>query len=457
VHKSGDNPAVRTLTWSSDSGKSWRIAPWTSGEDWGSSLQFGQDYRGAWDPGHVYLYYEGDIQADPHHLYLRRVATSRLTENPANAGHYEYWSWQDPDGTATWSTNRYAAAAIFNDSNIPRGVYGAGGAVYDAPLGRYLLTTFHGNSTGQMGLFEAPRPWGPWATIAYYDDWGGFDETAGEGNGLGFPSKWISADGRTLWGVFSGVAGGFDSLNLALATLTTSNDIPRISTPLAGADLTSGDTVTAKASGPHLSWSVELLDEGGPPIATGSGNTITFVVPANVRSNETLRITASNPVSRVYRDYAISPATLTALPAIALDFVSTGKVFKVCAAQVGISAYIDRAYAITSLSGPLAGGRLIRGSNSDKGVAAASYLQFALDRPGTVYVCYASQIGNRPAWLNDRSWTVSSAQCALSDGAGQRVVYEKTVPAGLVMLGGNREPPANGSGGYSNYIVIVGR
>jgi hypothetical protein len=52
--------------------------------------------------------------------------------------------------------------------------------------------------------------------VAYYDNWGGF----GNGDALlyALPTKWISADGTTLWCVFSST-GDLDSFNLLQATL----------------------------------------------------------------------------------------------------------------------------------------------------------------------------------------------------------------------------------------------
>ena len=221
----------RTLTWSADLGRTWQIAPWAAPKPMGSFLQFGQDYQGAWDPGHVYLYYQQDVSSDPAHIYLRRVSAGRLTEDPATAGHYEYFAGTDSTGAAIWSVTAADAAAIFQDTNVPVGSYSVGGVVYDAPLGRYLLITFHGNYTGQIGLFEGPTPWGPWATVDYEDEWGGMNALAGLGNGMQFPTKWISGDGRTLWAVFSGV-NAFDSFNAALLTLTTSSAIPPRAPPM---------------------------------------------------------------------------------------------------------------------------------------------------------------------------------------------------------------------------------
>ena len=102
--------------------------------------------------------------------------------------------------------------------------------------------------TGQIGLFESTTPWGPWATIAYYDNWGGFNESAGAGNGMYFPSKWISSDGQSLWAVFSGL-GAFDSFNVAKAVLRVNNAQPQISTPVAGTVLSPGQSITAGGTG----------------------------------------------------------------------------------------------------------------------------------------------------------------------------------------------------------------
>ena len=221
--KGDDNPTARRLAWSADLGKSWQIAPWTTPSDLGATLQFGPDYAGAFDPAHVYFYYQGDLKSDPTRLYLRRAPSNELTADPATPGYFEYFAGVDASGAARWSTSKDSAAAVFADPNLAPGVYANTSVVFDAPLGRYLLTTFHGDQAGEVGFFEARDPWGPWATLGYYDDWGGFNETAGAALGANFPAKWISSDGRTLWVVFSGINNGadneFDSFNVLRVVL----------------------------------------------------------------------------------------------------------------------------------------------------------------------------------------------------------------------------------------------
>ena len=74
---------------------------------------------------------------------------------------------------------------------------------YNPALKRYLLTSIgQGKDTrfaGGFGIYDAPKPWGPWTTVYYTNNW-----DVGPGESCSFPSKWLSADGKTAWLVFSG-------------------------------------------------------------------------------------------------------------------------------------------------------------------------------------------------------------------------------------------------------------
>jgi hypothetical protein len=218
VHKSGRGP-LNSIAWSTDSARSWQIAAWSSPRPLGTFVDMGQDRAGA--PPYVYLYFLRD--GDAHHLYLERIHPQLLIGDSKTDRSFEYFrgtSWFSQ--RALWSDREEDAAAVFTDSNNVQGP----SAVYDAPLRRYLLTTGHyasGNdddsSAGQVGIFEAKTPWGPWRTVDYYEDWAGLKaETSGDFLSLRIPSKWIGSDGKTLWAVFSGLK-SFDSFNLVRGTL----------------------------------------------------------------------------------------------------------------------------------------------------------------------------------------------------------------------------------------------
>ena len=109
----------------------------------------------------------------------------------------EYFVGSDPAGHPRWSARHREACPVFSDAN---GI-ALGSLAYSPVLRRYLLASFH-TGPGQLGVFAAPAPWGPWTAIAYADHWGRMG-AAGEGLTCSFPQKWMSADGLTLGCVFS--------------------------------------------------------------------------------------------------------------------------------------------------------------------------------------------------------------------------------------------------------------
>src|SRR5262249_6202605 len=78
---------------------------------------------------------------------------------------------------------------------------------------------------------------------------------------------------------------------------------PQITAPAPGTVFSAGATVTATGTGDTLSWSVMYV--GGTTIATGSGTSITFTVPADAQTNQLIRLTLSDSVGQVYRDFAV--------------------------------------------------------------------------------------------------------------------------------------------------------
>lgn len=209
---------------STDAGRSWRFsggsfaaAPWDFAEPGGAfgapvPLQLGRGHAGARDD-YVHLYSEktrGDgFNRD---LLLARVHRDRILDRPA----YSFWAGHGSGG-ARWTRDVRGAAPVFSD---PRGVNWGYRAAYHPILRRYLLSVRRpdaaGGREGAWGLFDAPEPWGPWTTIAYYRDWDAGTPIDGVARqiGYGFPTKWMT-DARTLWMVVSMT----DSFNVIRGTL----------------------------------------------------------------------------------------------------------------------------------------------------------------------------------------------------------------------------------------------
>ena len=213
------------LWWSDDRGATWTEANWVFPRGLGNFqpakfLNFGPAYTGVPDglAGFVYIY--GPRQptrgGEEQQIFLARVPKDRLRERAA----YEFFAGLGRRGSPRWSKKQAQMRSMFTDAN---GVT-APAVAYIPALGRFLLTSFH-TGPGQLGVFEGPTPWGPWSTVAYYEDWGGM-AAAGEGLNCAFPQKWISPDGKTLWSVFSTYGDGakqgikaHDRFNLVQVTL----------------------------------------------------------------------------------------------------------------------------------------------------------------------------------------------------------------------------------------------
>jgi len=224
INMQNGNPPDHRLAWSSDHGATWQLSKWAFPKNGrffpATFLNFGRNNAGARD-AHVYSYGAQWIYAHggEDNLYLVRVRKDKMKER----GAYEFFAGLDAKGKPLWNADVEKREPIFTD---PNGVANAGLAhvVLNPGIKRYILTVGHrpkGESkragVGQLGVFDAPEPWGPWTTIAYYEAWGGFGK--GECLGYDMPTKWISRDGTTLWLVFSS-QGALDSFNLVKGTLT---------------------------------------------------------------------------------------------------------------------------------------------------------------------------------------------------------------------------------------------
>ncbi|HVY69925.1 MAG TPA: DUF4185 domain-containing protein [Verrucomicrobiae bacterium] len=221
-----------TLAWSVDRGATWTNANWVFPHGVGNFqpakfLTCGPDYTGLPKSlaGHVYIYGPAQPEKEgvPNRLYLARAPRGKLREREA----YEFFCGLAVFGGPRWTTNFHRAKAVFIDPNGTS----PGSVVHDPGLNRFLLACFH-VGPGQLGVFEAPNPWGPWKTITYVENWGNMG-AAGEGLTCGFPQKWMSRDGLELWSVFSVYGEGakqginaHDRFNLVKATLMPYSKIP---------------------------------------------------------------------------------------------------------------------------------------------------------------------------------------------------------------------------------------
>jgi len=196
---------------STNHGATWNCTGWVfdyPGGMWSSMsfLQFGQDYQGARD-NYVYVYTHMDGSSAPrNNILLGRVAK----ENVMDRNSYEFFTGLDGNNNPTWSSNINDSVPTFSD---PNSVGFGRNIMYHPTLDRYILMSHH-DEDGGWGIFDAPEPWGPWTTVAYFDAW--LDTKFKFG--FNIPLKWVSGSDFVM--VFSGI-GKYDDWNTVKGTFIT--------------------------------------------------------------------------------------------------------------------------------------------------------------------------------------------------------------------------------------------
>ncbi len=191
------------LARSGDHGQTWTWADWKFTTSFGcpTFLNFGKNYADARD-GFVYVYsHDGGSAYQPaDRMVLARVLKDKLNDRQA----YEFFERLDDERGPVWSANIDDRGPVF----VHPGRCYRSAVTYCAGLKRYLWVQILPGTEGQrtdtrfaggFAIFDAPEPWGPWTT-AYFTE----KSDVGPGETASFPTKWMSADGRTLWLVFSG-------------------------------------------------------------------------------------------------------------------------------------------------------------------------------------------------------------------------------------------------------------
>jgi len=207
-------------------GATWARADWSFKQSdkliMPTFCQFGKDYSGARD-NYVYVYairLKGNPSKlnvhKPGQIDLMRVPKDRIMQRSA----YEFFAGLDTSGTPAWTKKLSARRPVFEHQN---GVGWCMSVSYNTALRRYLLCTEHKQSfRGNLGIFDAPEPWGPWTTVAYCSNWGNFGSTLF----WNFSNKWLSANGRHFTMIFTGT--GFnDAWNTVRGTFSVAEPANR--------------------------------------------------------------------------------------------------------------------------------------------------------------------------------------------------------------------------------------
>jgi hypothetical protein len=174
-------------------------------------LQYGQDYNDARDD-YVYSYSirlqdasELSVQK-PGFIDLMRVPKERLADRAA----YQFFKGLDWDGNPLWTDDLNERQPVFEDWS---GVGWNVSVTYNSGLERYLLMTEHEQTMrGNLGIFDAAEPWGPWTKVHYGNQFGENHIQPTTFYWV-FSNKWFSNGGLDFVMIFTGT-GGNDGFNL---------------------------------------------------------------------------------------------------------------------------------------------------------------------------------------------------------------------------------------------------
>jgi hypothetical protein len=202
IRNANENGEQSQLGWSADDGISWEFAEWQFTESFGypTFLNFGKNYERAPDQ-YVYIYShdEKDAYKPADRMVLARVEKTKMRNRKA----YRFFAGKDINGDPIWTEQIEERHAVFSHA----GMCYRSGITYNPGIKRYLWCqslqpSKHPQGVrfqGGFGIFEAPNPWGPWSTVFFTKDW-----DVGPGETASIPVKWLSADGRSGYLVFSG-------------------------------------------------------------------------------------------------------------------------------------------------------------------------------------------------------------------------------------------------------------
>lgn len=166
----------------------------------------GARYVYAYGLDHNWRDSEDGIVPSPVSLYLARAPVSSIQDIKT----WEYFS-----GTSrapAWSSNIANRKPVLHDAQRvypggdagPEGfsVLSQGSVVYNAPLQRYLYTSW---TDYTFEFYESSQPWGPFSLFGWRDfgaePWFGITSSTPKQGGYAttIPSKFISDDGMTMW------------------------------------------------------------------------------------------------------------------------------------------------------------------------------------------------------------------------------------------------------------------
>jgi hypothetical protein len=210
-----DHATTWTWAWGDPSTTSSAILPQLGYPTW---MQAGKNNAAAQD---TYLYFYSQNTPTAYQVadtvIMGRVDATHVKEKSA----YRYFAGFDGKGNALWTADSALRKPVFSAQGQCYRVF----VTYNPGLRQYFLLTANGDSldsnwiaghrTHNLGIYEALTPWGPWHTV-YYNN---YFQTNMNVFAPQIVSKWIAADGKSFYLLYSSQRSGPYRFNLQKVSL----------------------------------------------------------------------------------------------------------------------------------------------------------------------------------------------------------------------------------------------
>ncbi|MDH3458423.1 MAG: Ig-like domain-containing protein, partial [Gemmatimonadota bacterium] len=160
-------------------------------------INYGQNYTANTD-GYVYIY---SIRiADPNNWEVQKPGVTWLARAPVANEEFMYpanWEWVTGfNGTTPiWGTQANRTPVLEDPDGVMRS-----SALYLPAFDRYVMVTNHtARNLGNIAIWEAPEPWGPWTLVLKEFGWPQGGEVSPRFAFGNFSPKWLDSAGNCVF------------------------------------------------------------------------------------------------------------------------------------------------------------------------------------------------------------------------------------------------------------------
>lgn len=229
-----------------------------------SVLQMGKNYEKNRD-GYVYIYSpNGNTEGTMNQLVLLRAPKGQVVNRRA----YEYFAGVRADGSARWVGDIEGRAVVhtFPSGWVNRLLHPWAwipSVAYNAAVGCYMMANWATAPSAEpkaewfdrpsyLGFWTAPSPWGPWTQVYENTSWAPGGDLGARCYSPIIAPKWIAADGKSFWLVWTDFQQKMDKAQLARRQEAIDQ--------LSGPEKIRAAAALDRANRPYYSFNIQRVD-----------------------------------------------------------------------------------------------------------------------------------------------------------------------------------------------------